>query len=1043
MATSRPSTSTTNSSAVMVHKLAELLRTNGHRVLHGDSKACFTSDSLTLLNSYFQSAKLNIALPVANGHTRTSSIPLMTPLPSTQHLRITTKLREDLVFLHDFLQKIQTVKIIHNGLTLRGNVLLYPFQHVTCLELKKIPLHMVLGLSQLRGQLETLICSQSVTKIEDLVGDCGGDSIELAQHLAWPRLKSLFLSHNSIESIDQSLKHLVALEALDLSHNRLQDCSQILDIIPHIRHLNLSSNHLRIIPIWPEVKGPCRLLTLKMRQNCIEDISGIELMKSVEELDLSDNFITRIPNQIRQMSAIKRLYFARNPFTYASDYRQNIINNLPFVFSQEARELTIDNEQLSSKEKQRIPQRRNLPAPLVPSFRISSTTTASSLSGQNTTTSESTEPESGVTTSSGTVVSRRRSRRKLRDARLRAFDADETPTEHVTSGSDNESIVNRRRLGKLDESRHEGDPNSITPQTPLATGYIYPLAIPEHEDTLTKSMSTPSSIPRKLVHDITQSPRRKKSPRSRKSDHPSKIILEVVDVLNTVSDATPVPDSPTSEREISFNAKYATSVPKIETQLTSNEYNNTGDCIRTIFFVTDQTSNDNNNRSLTIEIDRMHLIEKDNNDEEYLEKLKYSTIKLLTDNENNKKTVEFTFEKRRGEVEQRIYLFDTIHDQKAFVEEIERHLESSDPIDVRTTSPTLIECTKCGQRFSGLSTMNNIDSIFSNKAASSICGNCQNITPTASLEQDDELQAKTTIDVLSEEVELDHRLHFHLATQHFTHDNERIILHFKCFVVRSTTSKYFIAQTILTDYGIYIFQREAINNDVESEYVLVGKDLLTNVLMLDIGYRLQTFTIELQSAAFAFLLADQQQTQKIVNNILEVLSPIVQSGEGALQKISRISSDEYRQRLFDIIKTECNINEPTDDIIDFYSIVIRMDQTGNNQMIALLLLQNWILMIEDAYATIDARHVRLPALPTSDSGSTQQLKCDLMHLVNVTSYLNHSKLLVLDFVDESETRQFRWKLESLTNESKNEFLRKIRDTYQKFMGISMPEALVC
>jgi hypothetical protein len=54
----------------------------------------------------------------------------------------------------------------------------------------------------------------------------------------------------------------------------------------------------------------------------------------------------------------------------------------------------------------------------------------------------------------------------------------------------------------------------------------------------------------------------------------------------------------------------------------------------------------------------------------------------------------------------------------------------------------------------------------------------------------------------------------------------------------------------------------------ESEYTLVGKDLLTNVLMLDIGYRLQTFTIELQSAAFAFLLADQQKTQKIVNHIL-------------------------------------------------------------------------------------------------------------------------------------------------------------------------------
>ena len=58
------------------------------------------------------------------------------------------------------------------------------------------------------------------------------------------------------------------------------------------------------------------------------------------------------------------------------------------------------------------------------------------------------------------------------------------------------------------------------------------------------------------------------------------------------------------------------------------------------------------------------------------------------------------------------------------------------------------------------------------------------------------------------------------------------------------------------------------HDNIESEYILVGKDLLTNVLMLDIGYQLQTFTIELQSAAFAFLLADQQKTQKIVNHVL-------------------------------------------------------------------------------------------------------------------------------------------------------------------------------
>lgn len=55
---------------------------------------------------------------------------------------------------------------MHNSPTLQGNVLLYPFQQVTCLELKKISPTMVLGLSLLRNQLETLICSQSVLKID-------------------------------------------------------------------------------------------------------------------------------------------------------------------------------------------------------------------------------------------------------------------------------------------------------------------------------------------------------------------------------------------------------------------------------------------------------------------------------------------------------------------------------------------------------------------------------------------------------------------------------------------------------------------------------------------------------------------------------------------------------------------------------------------------------------------------------------------------------------------------------------------------------------
>lgn len=111
MASSRPS-SPSSSSATVVHKLADLFRTNGHRLrVHGDSKVCFTSESLTLLNNYFHWANLDIISLIMNGHSGTSSMPILPPLPPIQNIRISTKLREDLKFLHDFLQQIQVVKV--------------------------------------------------------------------------------------------------------------------------------------------------------------------------------------------------------------------------------------------------------------------------------------------------------------------------------------------------------------------------------------------------------------------------------------------------------------------------------------------------------------------------------------------------------------------------------------------------------------------------------------------------------------------------------------------------------------------------------------------------------------------------------------------------------------------------------------------------------------------------------------------------------------------------------------------------------------------
>jgi hypothetical protein len=86
--------------------------------------------------------------------------------------------------------------------------------------------------------------------------------------------------------------------------------------------------------------------------------------------------------------------------------------------------------------------RRNRPTNAARGFTLYSP----SSSTHNTTSESTTEPESTAITSSGSVVSRRyrktsiisieqsfrfsRSRRKLRDQRLRSLDTDETPTEH-------------------------------------------------------------------------------------------------------------------------------------------------------------------------------------------------------------------------------------------------------------------------------------------------------------------------------------------------------------------------------------------------------------------------------------------------------------------------------------------------------------------------------------------------------------------------------------------------------------------------------------
>ena len=123
---------------------------------------------------------------------------------------------------------------------------------------------------------------------------------------------------------------------------------------------------------------------------------------------------------------------------------------------------------------------------------------------------------------------------------------------------------------------------------------------------------------------------------------------------------------------------------------------------------------------------------------------------------------------------------------------------------------------------------------------------------------------KPTIDISTDKSELDHRLHFHVVTEHFTHNNEQIKLHFRVikrkkntlFIISFSSSvSLFVQQQVnilllkqfLQIMAFIYFNMKRMfnskfsqliiclfssNTDIESEYILVGKDLLTNVLML-------------------------------------------------------------------------------------------------------------------------------------------------------------------------------------------------------------------
>ncbi|KAG1653721.1 Serine/threonine-protein kinase 11-interacting protein [Nymphon striatum] len=257
----------------------------------------------------------------------------------------------DLQFLYDFIQKITALKLNHGNSTLQGRFNICRFRSLKSLEIKKIPIHLIMGLQYLRPKLESIICSRSLQNLEGLFGKCGGD---MSQPFTWCELKNVNLGYNGIETLDDSLRLLPYLEVLNLSHNNIKYADN-LEHLTVLKHISLSYNCLQECPIFSN-SSRGTLVSLNLCNNYIESLDGIDELCALEDLDVSGNCLMShsVLKKVMLLKHLKSLNMIENPMSYHKSHRKYSIkylhpNTAKSKFVQEAQIFSISKRLSNGK----------------------------------------------------------------------------------------------------------------------------------------------------------------------------------------------------------------------------------------------------------------------------------------------------------------------------------------------------------------------------------------------------------------------------------------------------------------------------------------------------------------------------------------------------------------------------------------------------------------------------------------------------------------------------------------------------------------------
>lgn len=329
-----------------IHCLAVFLREHGDAVLNGTRRLTLTTSCLNELNYIFRQlldGQENDSFDVPFGCGGSSDF------------------IHDVLFLHDFMQKTGSLKIVQSSQTIQGSLDLSKFHGLKILELKRVPPHLLVGLDSLVLQLETLICQRNISSLKEILRSRN----KVPQ--PWLNVKMANFSYNTLTSLDDNLSLLPKLQCLDCSNNSISGATGV-QCLHNIKILNLSFNFLEHVNIFHE-RARGSLTVLYLRNNCIESTQGLEGLRQLRELDLAYNCLAGGDSlaALKQLPGLTMLKLEGNPISFHKDYTAIVVSQLNW--RAQTAGFKLDSRSLPSKliepKALRLRQARksNMPAP--------------------------------------------------------------------------------------------------------------------------------------------------------------------------------------------------------------------------------------------------------------------------------------------------------------------------------------------------------------------------------------------------------------------------------------------------------------------------------------------------------------------------------------------------------------------------------------------------------------------------------------------------------------------------------------------------------